>query len=64
MLTLKVTISQENLLRESFFKRETILAGHEKMHFSDNFRLNDEIFGRSVSHGATDTPAKYFIIRF
>jgi len=34
------------------------------MLFSANFKLNDEIFGRSVSHGATDTPAKYFIIRF
>ena len=44
-------------LREYFFKREMILAGNEKLHFSDNFRLNDEIFSRSISHGATDTPA-------
>ena len=31
--------------------------------FSANFRLNEEIFGGSVSRPMTDTPAKYFIIK-
>ena len=33
------------------------------MHFSVNFKFNDKIFGKGVIHGATDTPAKYFIIK-
>ena len=32
--------------------------------FSANFRLNDKIFRRSVRRPMTDTPAKYFIIKF
>jgi len=33
------------------------------MPFSANLKFNDEIFGRSVIHGVTDTSAKYFTIK-